>query len=376
MKKLFIAGSTSLLVLLCVWYFSAYVATGVSLRYFIIPREGFDHLSGMQFLYYSTVGGVLFCLVVVALGRWPRRLQSQRHVTRQLFWLFPIRYPREYDIIVPSGICTAIVIPTTTYMYTFGMEVMVAMTLMRASVMIVSRIVDAVYIQIDLLDKKVSWQENVSVGFAALTVVAIFLWPPEGGFDILKSVPAMFTMGLYITSYAIRLFIMNYYKLKAKQRGEHGDVLAFFSIEQAFAVVVIILVGGFFIASPDMLGWDHKQLLRVVKGFHNPQFWPILAGVFFGAAAIPSVMLFMFKGRTATFSGLANRLTSLTAGTLATIIICVALSQEFPGYQRWIALGLVLTAIFFLILAEKRYKNEEEAKKKKAKTPEGGGDND
>ena len=76
--------------------------------------------------------------------------------------------------------------------------------------------------------------------------------------------------------------------------------------------------------------------------------------VCFGVVAFFSVFIFMFKGRTATFAGLVNRLTSLVAGTVATLIAWAALDRKAPKIEDWASLGLVLVAVYFLTRSEKR----------------------
>ena len=71
-----------------------------------------------------------------------------------------------------------------------------------------------------------------------------------------------------------------------------------------------------------------------------------------------SVFIFMFKGRTATFAGLVNRLTSLVAGTTATLIQWLAFAGHLPRASEWIALGLIFVAVGFLAVAERRRARE------------------
>ena len=82
--------------------------------------------------------------------------------------------------------------------------------------------------------------------------------------------------------------------------------------------------------------------------------WEILGGTAFGIVAFFSVFLFMFKGRTATFAGLANRLTSLVAGTTATLIFHYAFGGNFPKPQDWISLIFIFIAVGFMTRAEKK----------------------
>jgi hypothetical protein len=62
----------------------------------------------------------------------------------------------------------------------------------------------------------------------------------------------------------------------------------------------------------------------------------------------------MFKGRTATFAGLVNRLTSLVAGTTATLVVWGFLGGAPPKIQDWLSLSLIFVAVYFLTRAEKK----------------------
>jgi hypothetical protein len=82
------------------------------------------------------------------------------------------------------------------------------------------------------------------------------------------------------------------------------------------------------------------------------------AGAVYGMVAFFSVFIFMFKGRTATFAGLVNRLTSLVAGTTATLLSFFIFGAKFPSPADWGSLALILVAVGFLSLAEKKRVSE------------------
>src|SRR5690606_22397809 len=112
------------------------------------------------FLVYSLLGGSIINLAIIfGLGWW--RLESNGTTT-----VLGREIPGEYKYIIPSGICTAVVVPTTTLMYSLPISVMVAMTIMRGSVIVISRAVDAIQIRQGILHKEVYWQENAGVVFA------------------------------------------------------------------------------------------------------------------------------------------------------------------------------------------------------------------
>jgi hypothetical protein len=174
-------GSTGRLIQLCFGYFFFYVITGITVKYFTgNPTAGFPGMKEIEFLVYSTIGGNAICLLVAVGLRW-YKLKSNGMVQ----WA-GISFPQELFYIIPSGICTAVIIPTTTLMYTLPISVMVAMVIMRASVIVISRIVDAVQIKQNILKKKVYREENIAVVFALVAASVNIFWVGGGDFDFIR----------------------------------------------------------------------------------------------------------------------------------------------------------------------------------------------
>ena len=319
-------GSTGRLLLLCFWYFFFYVITGVTVKYFLgSASQGFPGMKGMEFLVYSTAGGVSIALLVAVVLRW-YRMKSLRHVR-----LLGMQVPLEFLYIIPSGVCTAVIIPTTTLMYSLPISVMVAMVIMRGSVIIISRAVDAIQVAQGLLEKKVYFEENIAVFFAIAAVSMKTLFASSGSFDFIHSVPAMLILGSYIFAYSIRIYIMNYYK-NTRGKGVAQNNKGFFAVEQISAATTIFLAAVIVVLSPKLLGWNFEQVIQFRGAVVDPLpmwKWATLAGMAFGLVSFFSVFIFMFKGRTATFAGLVNRLTSLVAGTTATLIFWIGFGGKF-----------------------------------------------
>jgi hypothetical protein len=344
-------GSTGRLLQLCLFYFIFYVITGVTVKYFTgSADQGFPGLAQVEFLTYSTLGGSLLCVLVVLVLRWYKSKSTQ------LITWGPFTFPREYTYIIPSGICTAVVIPTTTLMYTLPISVMVAMVIMRASVIVISRIVDAIQIGQGILHKKVYKEENIGVLFALAAASVQLAWVKPGSFDFLGSRAAVGILSSYIVAYAIRIYIMNYYK-NTRGKGVKLDNKWFFGIEQISACVTMVIVALMLYHSPRWFGWNVPQLEVFRSSIDNPPSvwgWATLAGTAFGMVAFFSVFIFMFKGRTATFAGLVNRLTSLVAGTTATLVFCLTCRGKFPSVQDWLSLAFILIAVGFMTIAERK----------------------
>ena len=360
--------STSLLVQLCTGYFAAYVVTGVLVKWFTVLRE--PKMPEMTYLFNNTLGGSIFALGLVIVLGWIR-LQSNRVVS----W-GPFRVPSEVAYIIPSGVCTAIVIPTTTLMYSLPISVMVAMVIMRGSIIIISRLIDEVQIRQGILKKRVYNAENLAVVFALLAVATNVLLIPlvdyceargvhvahwvglkpgaaAGSFEFLHSAPAMTILSLYIVAYAFRLYIMNFFK-NTRGKGVPLDNKGFFAIEQIAASVTMAILTILFFFAPVWFGWRSTQLDQFHAGVLHPDLSGIAAGLPYGVVAFFSVFIFMFKGRTATFAGLVNRLTSLLAGTAATLLLWLFFKTKFPTLQDWVSVLFILVAVYFLGRAEKQ----------------------
>ena len=334
------------LLFYCLMYFASYIVFGVSLKWLLSNAPGRPGMPGMEVLFNTTVGGMSVCLAVVLIFWWPGRLKSTQPR------IFGGRLPGEYKWLIPSGICTGFVIPTTTLMYTFGYSVMVAMVLMRSSLIVSSRIVDAILIKQGHMTKKVYWQENAAVGAAIAAVSLVIFAAGPKDFQFFKSTAAMVTMALYIFPYSLRIYILNRFKTKA-------DHKAIFGIEQIFAAATAILVLASVITA-FKLGWQPVQVKELAVGFFDPSLIAILIGVPYGIGAFFSVFLYLFKGGTATFNTTLNRVTSLIAGTIATLAFYLFFDGKPVKTHQWGALAVVMVAIAFLTWAGKRRQKEVE----------------
>jgi hypothetical protein len=199
-------------------------------------------------------------------------------------------------------------------------------------------------------------EENIAVVFALTAAAVNVFWVGAGDFDFVHSVAAVIILGSYIIAYSIRIYIMNYYK-NTRAKGVKLDNNGFFAIEQITATATMVIVGYALFKSPEWFDSVDTQILLFHNSFAAPQpLWPwaILAGVAYGLVAFFSVFIFMFKGRTATFAGLVNRLTSLVAGTAATLVSFFAFQGKVPKVQDWVSLVFILIAVGFLSRAEQK----------------------
>ena len=350
-------GSTGRLLQLCAGYFGFYVITGLSVKYFQSTRVGFPGMNGMEYLIYSTASSTLLAtFVAVALGWF--RMDSVRRIH-----ILGLSIPSELLYIIPSGVCTAVVIPTTTLLYSFQtISVMVAMVLMRGAVIIIGRAVDAIQIRQGILQKKVFAEENWAVLFALLAVsVKILNGGEPGKANPFTSLAVVSIFTSYILAYSLRIYIMNYYKNTRPSGPRRDNNKGFFTAEQLSSTLTIWITALVLIWLSRRLNWTNvifDQLNRSVVQPHQSWMWAMVFGASFGVVAFFSVFIFMFKGRTATFAGLVNRLTSLIAGTTSTLLFALLFGGRFPELIDWISLIFILIAVAFLTIAEKKRARE------------------
>lgn len=351
-------ASTARLIELCTGYFIFYVITGVAVKFFLSTKDGFPALDGMEYLVYNTAGGTIIATGVVLILKW-YHLDSIKKIR-----FMGVMIPSELPYILASGVCTAVVIPTTTLLYSFkGISVMVAMVIMRGAVIIIGRVVDEIQIRQGILKKKVFAEENFAM-ILALFAVSINIVADEGSGNesVFTSLPAMIIFGSYILAYSFRIYIMNYYKNTRHDDCKKDTNKAFFAIEQIASTSALIMVTVaivVFARSFDITGERITPFVNAVIS-PNPEWshWAFIAGIAYGVVAFFSVFLFMFKGRTATFAGLVNRLTSLIAGTVSTLLFAFLFQGSYPHLVDWIALVFILAAVGFMAKAEKKRKKE------------------
>lgn len=194
-------------------------------------------------------------------------------------------------------------------------------------------------------------------GIRAYSLLGLSASTARGSFDFLHSSAAMTIMGFYVAAYSIRIYLMNYFK-NTRAQGVKQDNRGFFAIEQIAATVTMIVLIAILVAGPTLWGWRDARVIEFAAAVRHPDVPAILSGIPYGLVAFFSVFIFMFEGRTATFAGLVNRLTSLVAGTTATLILFWWFRQSPPKPQDWGSLVFILVAVGFLTRAEKLRKAE------------------
>jgi hypothetical protein len=108
------------------------------------------------------------------------------------------------------------------------------------------------------------------------------------------------------------------------------------------------------VAGTRVFHWQDARLVALSAEAAHPDASAIVSGVPYALVAFFSVFLFMFEGRSATFAGVVNRITSLLAGTVATLILALAFHLPPPRPADWVSLAFVLVAVALLARVERR----------------------
>jgi hypothetical protein len=317
-------------------YFFCYIATGVLIKLFTGKVEqGFLGLNSIEYLVYSTAFSSLFCVAVVLFRGWHKRGRLSSAEKMVLFL---------------SGACTAYIIPTSTLIMSLPISIMIAMVLMRGTVIIASRLVDFILNRQGLQKKRVPWQEEAAVGLSMIAIgVKVFL---SGNADTRMPTLGLFLLGGYFFAYLLRLYIMNRAKILGVAGSKVLDQRLYFGAEQLFASATLFLV------SCALLFWlrsQHETAGIIGTQFVDAVFQPsphwqsaALSGIPYSLIAFLSVFLFLYPGKTATFTGVLNRLVSLVGGTASSVVLYFVFAGPFPPLVDWISFGFILGAIGFL----------------------------
>ncbi|MBU6430572.1 MAG: hypothetical protein KGR26_16255, partial [Cyanobacteria bacterium REEB65] len=224
------------MIQLCLGMFTFYVIFGVATKAFTGPTAVLSPgMGGMSYMLWSTVGGSAICLAVVFAGRWYRTR------TDRLLALGSLKAPAELAYVIPAGIFTAVIIPTTTLLYILLKSVMVAMVIMRASVILSSRLVDEIQKRQGILHKRVYWEENVAVVFAIGAACTQLLLARSQDFDFVHNRPALIVLSAFVLAYAFRIYIMNFYK-NTRSKNALQNNRWYFSVEQISASATLFIV--------------------------------------------------------------------------------------------------------------------------------------
>lgn len=261
--------------------------------------------------------------------------------------------PRIWTLL--SGICTGLVVVTTTLAYTIdGVSIVFAMLFMRGGMLIMSPIVDTIF------KRHVRWFSWAALAMSLGALIVSNVWPYffEGvsfGEKALMNTMLLIDLIIYLGSYFCRLSFMS----KLAKSENDDDTKKFFVEEQMVgtpSVLIILFIAQFFAPATATSGFG-QLLIDIHNGFFT--FWQHPAQVIAAAACIG-----FFSQFNGVFGGLilldksenafavpVNRCSSILAGVCATLALAFAFDgYKLPSTGEFVGAGFIVGAILFLTL--------------------------
>jgi len=283
-------------------------------------------ISGFRLLPAVVMSTAVVLPVIVSLaGWWP-------HAGRRQIFGFGVPFPR--PLVFLSGLGTAIIIGTTTLIFTFpGVSIVFALLLMRGGVLIMGPIVDRVF------KRRVRWFSWVAF---AVVVPAVLVAVADVKNYRLSLVTAAIIVA-YLSGYLLRIPCAT----KLAKSADTTTNYRYFVEEQMVAVFFLVAIPAVFA----LIG--HGEIMMELRsGF---------TGVFTSGITIPGIIigalyaclycfgtLIYLDCRENTYCIPLNRGSSLLAGFAASYALAVPFGQKPPSVAQIGSAGLLVIALLVL----------------------------
>ncbi len=322
------AGGISSIWLFAFGYFACYVPYTALTKALSKGLLGGEAIAGATLLPLTTAVCAVVMLAFLALTGWWRF--ASRHQVGPLSIPGPTRWT------LLSGLCTAVILTTTTLAYTFdGVSIVFVMLLMRGGVLTIAPLVDWG------TGRRPKWYAWVGLGlcFAALVVA----FSDSAGYDI--TLPCLVDIALYLSAYFVRLRFMS----KLAKSADPNVTKRYFAEEQLVATPASLAA----LAAIALLG-EGAFAAEVRTGFtaigQSPMLGQVLlVGLLSQGVGIFGTLIFLDKSDN-TFAVPVNRCSSILAGVVASFVLTWWLSAPLPGNAQLVGAAMVVSAIAVLSL--------------------------
>lgn len=322
------------LPVLGVGYFLAYIPYSFLVKATtdgLLP--GVPKVTGFLLLPASALATLVCTYVgVTLLGAW-------RHVGRREVGGLSLPLPRL--LVVLSGLCTAVIIATTTLAYAFpGVSIVLMMVLMRGGVLGIGRVTDMVQ------GRRVHW--TAIAGFV-LTGVAVAIGL-VGGQDLQLGAPAALVIGAYLAGYVVRFHVIQRLSKTDDRLATHRYIVE----EQMVAMPALLLICvAAAVAGPAEVQQQVRAGFALLTTGGAGLAPALFVGVSYAALYVFGTLIYLHP-REYTCCVPVNRASSILAGVIASLAITALFGQPLPSAAQFVGAGLLASALFVIALPDLR----------------------
>jgi hypothetical protein len=306
-------------------YFAAYVPYSALTKAVSSGAVGGSPVSGVELLPVSAMASLVGMFVFITAMRWWKYASSIQ--------LGSLRVPAPTRYTLLSGLCTSVVIATTTLAYTFdGISIVFMMLLMRGGVLILAPLVDR------LAHRKVRWFSMVGLALSINALLVAFLEEKQAGFGLTWI--ALADLLAYLGAYFVRLRFMT----RLAKSDDMAQRTRYFVEEQMVAtpvLVAMLAIGSLFNASLHAGFTTFFDRPVVLHG--------VLIGLFSQGTGIFGGLVLLDKSEN-SYSVPVNRCASVLAGVVASYATMVLLGGHGPSIHELMGAFLIVQAILFLTI--------------------------
>jgi len=312
-------------------YFAAYVPYSAMTKALTSGLIADTRVDSFALLPPSVAASVVGMLILITSLRW------WRFASHSTVMGISLPHPTRHTLV--SGICTGLIVVTTTLAYTIeGVSIVFAMLLMRGGVLILSPLVDKI------TGRHVRWFSWMGLALSLGAVLMAFAEPPRPGESrFAVSMLLMVDIAIYLSAYFFRLRFMS----KLAKSNDPNATKRYFVEEQMIATPSVL----FFLGIMAIIG-GNEAFMQLRYGFTG--FWtsPVLIyGIIIGICSqftgVFGALVLLDKSENA-FAVSVNRSSSVMAGVGASVVLWLMYDMAMPSLYRMVGAGMIIVAILFL----------------------------
>jgi hypothetical protein len=309
---------------ICYWPYSALTKALSSGLLTGMPRG----ISSFELLPLTSLGAVTGMVCFLTYKGW------WKFSGRKKILGIEVPFPRSFTFW--SGVCSSLIIITTTLAYTFsGVSIVFIMLLLRGGVLIIAPIVDF------FSKRKVRWYSWAGLFLSLLSLVVAF--SEAGGYSI--TIACAINVLIYLGSYFVRLRIMSKF---AKSEDENSNTRYF--VEEQLTASPLMVLGLCVLAAIDYGPGMHEIKSGFTAIFATGFAWhTFLLGLLSSGTGFFGGLILLDKSEN-TYCVPVNRSSSILAGVFASYTLTFMFGHKPPSVQNLIGAGLIILAIVFLTL--------------------------